>query len=157
MAARKIDSTLVGPAGEHLVLSRLLAFGLLASPAPRGTRKVDIIVNYIDGGNPKLVQVKTTMGSPKKGWVLLAKHEEIASDDLYYCFVSFEKTEGEIYVLPSSVVADAVSLSHAQWLATPGKNGQAHNDNNMRNLSISMFGQSEGWLEKYKENWEQLA
>ena len=157
MVVRKIDSTLVGPAGEHLVLSRLLASGLLASPAPRGTRKVDIIVNYIDGGNPKLIQVKTTMSSPRKGWVLLAKHEEIASDDLYYCFVSFETTQGEVYVLPSTVVAEAISLSHGKWLATPGKNGQAHNDNNMRNLSTSMFGQQDGWLEQYKENWVQLA
>ena len=35
----KKDKQLVGAAGEHLVLSRLLSRGLLASPAPRGTRK----------------------------------------------------------------------------------------------------------------------
>ena len=38
------DKSLVGAAGEHLVLSRLLARGLLASQAPRGTRKADILV-----------------------------------------------------------------------------------------------------------------
>jgi hypothetical protein len=157
VANRKIDSTLVGPAGEHLVLSRLLAQGLLASPAPRGTRKVDIIVNYIDGGNPKLVQVKTTMGSSRKGWVLQAKHEDIVSEDLFYCFVSFENVQGEVFVVPSGVVAEAVKVSHAQWLSTPGKKGQAHNDNSMRNISLTMFGQDEGWLDQYKENWAQLA
>jgi hypothetical protein len=38
------DKQLVGAAGEHLVLSRLLNLGYLAAPAPRGTRKVDVLV-----------------------------------------------------------------------------------------------------------------
>ena len=32
------DKTLIGAAGEHLVLSRLLERGIRASQAPRGTR-----------------------------------------------------------------------------------------------------------------------
>ena len=46
------DKQLVGAAGEHLVLSRLLAKGILASQAPRGARKADILVNPLDGGRP---------------------------------------------------------------------------------------------------------
>ena len=57
------DKQLVGAAGEHLVLSRLLSKGLLASQAPRGTRKADILVNPLDGGRPVLIQVKTRSGS----------------------------------------------------------------------------------------------
>ena len=53
------DKALIGAAGEHLVLSRLLARGLLASQAPRGTRKADILVNPLDDGKPRLIQVKT--------------------------------------------------------------------------------------------------
>ena len=48
----KQDKSLIGAAGEHLVLSRLLANGFPAAQAPRGTRKVDILVNVIDGGEP---------------------------------------------------------------------------------------------------------
>jgi len=48
----KQDKSLIGAAGEHLVLSRLLANGFLAAQAPRGTREVDILVNGIDGGEP---------------------------------------------------------------------------------------------------------
>jgi hypothetical protein len=49
----KSDTQLVGAAGEHLVLSRLLARGILAAQAPRGTRKADILVNHLDGAATK--------------------------------------------------------------------------------------------------------
>jgi len=152
-----VDKTLIGPAGEHLVLARLLSQGLLASPAPRGTRKVDIIVNYIDGGNPKLIQVKTTMGSAKQGWFLAEKYEEIYDEDLYYCFVDYGVQNGDVYVIPAAVVAKTIKEDHAHWLATPGKNGQAHSHTSMRRLRASIFGQAENWLENYKENWSLLV
>jgi hypothetical protein len=43
----KSDKNLVGAAGEHLVLSRLLEQGILASQAPRGTRKADILLTHL--------------------------------------------------------------------------------------------------------------
>ena len=55
----KRDKNLVGAAGEHLVLSRLLNLGYLAAQAPRGTRKADILVNYYEDIPPCLIQVKT--------------------------------------------------------------------------------------------------
>ena len=58
----KSDKQLIGAAGEHLVLSRLLAQGLLASQAPRGVRTADILVNPLDDGKPLLIQVKTRSG-----------------------------------------------------------------------------------------------
>jgi hypothetical protein len=154
--ASGIDKTLIGPAGEHLVLARLLSQGFLASPAPRGTRKVDIIVNYIDGGNPKLVQVKTTMNQFRYGWVLSEKHEVIDDPDLFYCFVNFNGSLGEVYVVPAAEVAKAISDSHRTWLAGEGKDGSARKDSPVRNFGIKMFGKSEDWLDEYKENWSQL-
>jgi hypothetical protein len=52
------DKTFIGAAGEHLVLSRLLERGILASQAPCGTRKANILVNPLDGGLPQLIQGK---------------------------------------------------------------------------------------------------
>jgi hypothetical protein len=49
------DKNLVGAAGEHLVLSRLLSKGILAAQAPRGARKADILVNHLDGKPPCLI------------------------------------------------------------------------------------------------------
>jgi hypothetical protein len=43
------DKSLVGAAGEHLVLARLLSRDLLASQAPRGTRKDLLWASRWDG------------------------------------------------------------------------------------------------------------
>lgn len=117
------DKALIGAAGEHLVLSRLLSRGFLAAPAPRGTRKVDILVNFIDGGNPILVQVKSTLNTPRTGWPLGAKHEQVEGEDLFFCFVTLSSAHPEVFVLPSATVASHCRLSHQLWLETPGKKG----------------------------------
>jgi len=153
----KIDKTLIGPAGESLVLARLLSRGHLASAAPRGTRKIDIVVNDFNNNNPKLVQVKTTMKSPTSGWPMSDKHETITDENLFYCLVSFENPMGLVYVIPAKVVADAVKIDHAIWLDQPGKDGKPHSAaNKFRQIKSSMNGKNPGWLDEYLENWESI-
>jgi hypothetical protein len=149
------DSVLLGAAGEHLVLSRLLSRGFLAAPAPRGTRKADILVNFLDGGEPCLIQVKAA-SKGRLGWHMQAKHEHVDDPDLYYCFVDFE-VDPRVWVLPASVVAETIKNDHAHWLATPGKHGQAHNDNKLRRFRHNCYGVEDGWLDQYLEAWEQLT
>lgn len=155
------DKQLIGAAGEHLVLSRLLARELLASQAPRGTRKADILVNPLDGGRPILIQVKTrSSAGTRQSWTMQAKHEEISEKDLFYCFVDLSIEGSQVYVVPSKIVAKAVKSTHEKWLKTPGKQGQDHNDNSMRIISnnprVSNSLVKEGWLDKYLENWDQI-
>ncbi len=156
-----MDKNLIGASGEHLVLSRLLERGILASQAPRGTRKADILVNPLDGGQPKLIQVKSTLftGSRLK-WHMKDKHEEISDQDMFYCFVSLASEDSQVFVIPAKQVSKAVKTSHKIWLETPGKKGQAHNDSEMRWITSSypfvVPGFKDGWMEKYLENWQQL-
>ena len=82
-----IEKNLVGAAGEHLVLSRLLRRGLLAAQSPRGAKKADIIVHPIDGGTPWLIQVKTKLKSSKTEWIMKPEHATTVDLDLIYCFV----------------------------------------------------------------------
>ena len=155
------DKQLIGAAGEHLVLSRLLARDLLASQAPRGTRKADILVNPLDGGRPLLIQVKTRTGKPGLlSWAMTGKSELISEKDLFYCFVNLDLINPSVYVIPSKLVAKVIKDTHEEWLSTPGKNGQAHNDNDMRRL-MNDYGKNfksvkAGWMEKYLEAWELL-
>lgn len=157
----KIDKNLIGAAGEHLVLSRLLEQGILASPAPRATRKADILVNPLDSGLPKLIQVKSTLytGSRLK-WFMGDKHELISDKDMFYCFVSLNSQNSQAYVIPAKIVSKAVETSHRIWLNTPGKKGQAHNDSKMRWITTEypfpVPGFKDGWMNKYLENWSQL-
>jgi hypothetical protein len=156
------DKQLVGAAGEHLVLSRLLNLGYLAAPAPRGTRKVDVLVNHLDGKAPCLIQVKTRTGlDADQGWHMSVKHEEMRDPDMYYCFVALGDIQSNVYVIPSEVVANAVKDSHATWLNTPGAKGQQHNDTDIRRIKnrygMVLESAPDGWMDKYLENWELLG
>jgi hypothetical protein len=150
------DSVLLGAAVEHLVLSRLLSKGFLAAPAPRGTRKADILVNFIDGGHPCLIQVKAA-SKGRLGWHMQKKHEDVTDEDLFYCFVDFEGNHPRVWVIPAAVVADTIRTDHGIWLQTPGKNGQVHNDTKLRRFRHNCLGTEEGWLDQYFEAWGQLT
>ena len=157
----KSDTQLVGAAGEHLVLSRLLARGILAAQAPRGTRKADILVNHLDGKAPCLIQVKTRSGKGADGgWHMKEKHEEIKDKDMFYCFVDLTEPHPIVFVIPALQVAKVVTESHAKWLRTPGKKGQSHNETDMRRIrnsyGMDLKSAPDGWMEKYLENWDQL-
>ena len=128
-----IDKNLSGAAGEHLVLSRLLSKGLLASQAPRGTRKADILVNPLDGGKPLLIQVKTNVSSRSENisWPMQEKHEKVIDPDLFYCFVDINGNDSRVFVVPADIVAEVVKRTHENWLSTPGSKGQQHNETKM--------------------------
>jgi len=158
MSKKKIDSGLIGAAGEHLVLSRLLSRGILASMAPSGTRIADILVNPLDGGKPVLIQVKTRSGKGAgKKWHMGEKHQEIKSNNLYYCFVDLEKEANNVYVIPSEKVASIVETSYRAWYEQPGAKGQQRNDTNLRWIMMEyprdVKGASPGWMNEYLENW----
>jgi hypothetical protein len=147
----KIDTQLTGAAGEHLFLSRLLSRGILAAQAPRGARKADILVNFLNGRLPCLVQVKSRQAGGGLGWHMQEKHESQTESDLFFCFVDFEPDQPRDFVTPAAVAAEAIRLDHSTWLATPGKNGQAHNETKFRRLRDNSLGQQEGWLNEYLE------
>jgi hypothetical protein len=150
----KTDSQLTGAAGEHLVLSRLLSRGMLAAQAPRGTRKADILVNFLDGGRPCLIQAKSRQYGSDGGWHMQEKHESQIEEDLYFCFVDFQPEEPVVFVIPSEVVAEAVATDYKIWLETPGMKGQARNETKLRRLKPVMLGKPEGWLDQYRERWD---
>jgi len=150
----KIDTQLTGAAGEHLFLSRLLSRGVLAAQAPRGARKADILVNFLNGRLPCLVQVKSRQAGGGLGWHMQEKHESQTESDLFFCFVDFEPAQPRDFVIPAAVAAEAIRLDHSTWLATPGKNGQAHNETKFRRLRDNSLGQQEELLNEYLDEWD---
>lgn len=153
----KIDTALTGAAGEHLVLSRLLSRGVLAALAPRGARKADVLVNFLDGRSPALIQVKSRQSGSDGGWHMSEKHETQTEEDLFFCFVNFEPTSPTVHVIPAAVVAEVIKKDHQIWLDTPGKQGQAHNPTPMRRIRPKPFGQEDNWMDEYLENWSQIT
>jgi hypothetical protein len=157
------DTTLLGAAGEHYVMTELLRRRYIAALAPRGAPNADIVVTDINGARLCSIQVKTrrAIGSDQ-GWHMKAKHETIRSDRLFYCFVNFGKSVTDrpiIHVVPSARVAEAIRAAHIKWLATPGKKGQPHKDGMMRRFMPDyerVFGRDSnpypnGWLDQYRD------
>jgi hypothetical protein len=160
----KIENNLIGAAGEHLVLSRLLSRGILAAQAPFNAFKADILINPSDGGRPLLIQVKTRLSYEKKvrHWLLDEKNEGQVDSNFYYCFVDLGQEESSIYVVPSKKVAAILVEGHKRFLSTPGKRGQKRNDSSMRKLKLDYSNEplkaAKGqWLDKYLEKWELLG
>ena len=170
----KVQSAVIGSAGEHLVISLLLRRNFIAGLAPQNTEDFDIVVMSKDGQTLFPVQVKT---STKKSWMLSKKHEN-AIKNIIYVFVRFsdDMTGSEIFIMKSDKVAEVTKLSHQIWLKLPSKGGKVHKDSDIRNLMMDSSSliknlpdpkkyltKSElefidshklGWIEKYRESWE---
>ena len=129
------ESSLLGAAGEHYIMSELLRRGFISALAPRGVPNADIVVTNLEGTRLCSIQVKTRRNGSNGGWIMNAKHGRIRGERLFYCFVDFQKVAEEkplVFVVPANVVADVLSASHRKWLATPGRSGQTHKDGPIR-------------------------
>ncbi|MEX2645046.1 MAG: hypothetical protein WD249_02165 [Gaiellaceae bacterium] len=156
----QFERSLVGPAGEHYVIFRLYQQGMLASLAPGGSPTVDVLVLSPDETVIASLQVKTRTYGRDQGWHMREKHESIVSPRLFYAFVDLEPDVPVTYIVPSSVVADAITHSHREWLATPGRQGQPRRDHAMRRI-VPVFNEDlpdypPGWMEQYREGWHLL-
>lgn len=163
------ESSLLGAAGEHFVMSELLRRGFIAALAPQGVPNADIVVTDLVGDKLCTIQVKSrrAIGSDG-GWHMKPKHASLIGERLFYCFVDFGQSpevRPEIFLLPSSKVAEVINCSHLSWLSTPGKRGQKRNDSNVRRLipdySNSYLGTQnpfpKGWMDVYKNAWHLLG
>jgi len=143
----KLESVAVGVTGEYYVAGELSHRGYISSITLRNTRGIDIIVSNKEGTKSATIQVKSTQNNKKNSWILTQKSEDFFSDNHFYIFVNLNEPgiRPKFFVVPSEVVAQYISTSHKNWLNKPGRNGQQHNDNQMRR-----FDDLEG---QYLEAW----
>ena len=113
----KLDSTLVGVAGEYLVAGELSRRGYIASITLRNSRGIDIIASNSDGSKSVSIQVKTNSDGGKS-WILSKKSEKFYSDSHYYIFVALGKINERpiFHIVPSKKVAEHTLRGHANWL-----------------------------------------
>jgi len=143
----KLESVAVGVTGEYYVAGELSHRGYISSITLRNTRGIDIIVSNKEGTKSATIQVKSTQNNMKNSWILTQKSEDFYSENHFYIFVNLDEPgiRPKFFVVPSEVVAQYISTSHKNWLNKPGRNGQQHNDNQMRR-----FDDLEG---QYLEAW----
>jgi hypothetical protein len=149
-----------GEIGEYYVLYRLVREGFTAVLAPRNADAVDILVAS-KSGKPSSVQVKTKANA--KGWRLNKKAENLEDPALFYCLVDLgrdgELDPPEVYVVPSERIACLVRVGHAQWLTGTKRSGEPRKNSDIRQVLDpgNVEGYPPGWLQQYKEAWEQLG
>lgn len=161
------QSTILGAAGEHLVMCQLLRRGLIAALAPTGVPNCDIVVSDQIGSRLCAVQVKArrALGSDG-GWHMGKKHEALQEPRLFYVFVDFGRNVDSpptCFIVPSIVVARVLRDAHSAWLSTPGKRGQERKDTDFRRFLPDYgkvgieIGCGAGWLEKFRNSWALLT
>jgi hypothetical protein len=136
METIKLDTTLVGVAGEYLVAGELSLRGYTAGITLRNSRGVDIVVSLPDGSKSFSIQVKTSSGKTKK-WMLNKKAEETAAPNHFYVFVQLSRDPLQrpcFHVVPSKVVARHTRDTHAAWLKGTKSDGTQRKDSAMRNF-----------------------
>ncbi|MDY3256318.1 MAG: hypothetical protein SOX15_04235 [Eubacteriales bacterium] len=139
----------IGNAGEYFVAGELERHGFTAAIPMSNVKDFDILAINRSTFKQFAIQVKTT-GNKKKVWTLSAKNENIKEDNVVYFFVCLNELGApEYHIVASAEVAESIKESHQKWLATAGKNGQAHKDNPIRKF--------EDKENKYLNNWGLLG
>lgn len=145
----KLESQLVGVAGEYLVAGELTLRGYLASITLRNSKGIDIIASNSDATKSISIQVKTNSDGGNS-WILNKKSEKYYSDSYFYIFVAIKEvgTRPSFFIVPSKVVAEFITNTHSQWLQGEKRNGTERKDTDMRKFS------DKGNI--YLEKWNKL-
>jgi hypothetical protein len=161
----RVNSRIVGAAGEHFVMYQLLRRGWIAAQAPEGVPNVDLLITDPKAQRLWSVQVKTRLRGA--GWLMSEKHETLVERGLVYVFVELSDPPTS-YILPSRIVSHVLRTSHRMWLSSPGRRGQRRQDTATRKMLVDysrlkpmddeerafVAAHSSGWLEQYRDTWD---
>lgn len=140
----------IGNCGEYFVAAELERRDFSVAVPMSNTPVFDLLaIDNTDLSKQICIQVKTTT-SENPRWKLNKKCELINKKNIFYVFVMLNGLELPIYyIVPSELVANYTTKNHRNWLDTPGKKGQKHNDSNIRIFDLPSDSE-------YKNNWELL-
>ena len=132
----KLNKIQTGIAGVYLAAAELTMKGYITSITSRNTKGVDILVSNEEMSKSIGIQVKTNQGS--RHWWLNEQAENYYSDNLFYVFVNLNKGENELIIMSCQVNKWRLisKKSYEEWLAKPGRKGQAHKDISMRQFQV---------------------
>lgn len=158
MVSETKDKNSRGSASQFFVAGELCRRGLVAVVTMGNTPNTDILCSNTAGTKFVHIQVKTYI--PGSRTVSVGKKAEKNNGERFIWVLSGIPTPGsdkpfEYYIIPSSEVSKNVTEAHEKWLATPGKGGQAHNDSNVRTITLPPYKSAHGWvIDQYKDNWK---
>lgn len=138
----------IGNSGEYFVAGELERRGFTVAVPMSNVKDFDVLAIHRETHEQFAIQVKTT-GYRQKKWTLSKKNEGLIGKNIFYVFVSLNELDApEYHIVQSEVVAETIKKTHQNWLNTPGKKGQQHNDNNIRTF--------EDKADIYLDRWDLL-
>lgn len=151
------DKNSRGSASQFFVAGELCRRGLVAVVTMGNTPNTDILCSNAEGTKFVHIQVKTFVPGNKTVSVG-RKAEKYYGENFIWVLAGIPTANSdkdfEYFVIPSSEVSKNVKKAHQKWLDTPGINGQAHNDSNVRTIHLPPHQSFSGWrIEQYKNNW----
>lgn len=136
------NTTLIGIAGVHYIVSKLSMRGIIALPTVRNTAGVDIFVSNKDGSKTALLQVKTS-GKKSKFWPTQTEDKLLTGRNCYHVFLRYikDKDDFEVFLVEGSEVKKQVA-----------KNNEIKRKKGSKDFSNFMVYKE--YEDVYKQNWE---
>ena len=147
-----------GNASQFFVAGELCRRGYAAVVTMGNTPNTDILVSNVEGTKFAHIQVKTYKPGNSTCSVGV-KAETDYGKNFFWVLVGLPEKEQEVdslfYVIPSKEMSRNITVNHRNWLASPGKNGQKHNDSSMRMVVIPPKVNKAGWdISRYLNRWD---
>ncbi len=150
--------TLIGNAGEHLVMAELLKRGIIAALAPRNSLAFDILAtNHKKTVN---IRVKTKSGEINTWQWSIKKDGEVfkylnnENDFSVLVNLTDDIKDTVFYIIPTYILNKWIIDAFNEWLNTPGKNGHIRSKDMIKRTLIDSKISSK--LLEYRNNWEIL-
>jgi hypothetical protein len=144
--------------GLRHVNEELRRRGIVVRPPAKG-EDADVIATGPTAET--LIKIRTRRRGGDGGWFMGEAHERDARSRLFYLFVDLEPGAPMCFVIAAWVIADVLRVSHAAWLAEPGRGGARHRDTTMRKVlpeySFRVPGYPAGWMDSYRDRWDLIS
>ena len=153
------QGTVIGNAGEYLVVGELLKRGIIATPAPRNSPGFDVLVT--NGVKSLNIRVKTKTEAADS-WVWICKKDEQktvfknltdAPDFTVMVDLKDVNSHPEYYIVSTVELDTRLKEIYNYWINLPPKRGnKPHNpDNRMRRIGFSQHHKD--WQLEHQGAW----
>ena len=149
--------TVIGNAGEYLVVGELLKRGVIAALAPRNSPGFDVLATSgIDLVN---IRVKTK-SKAAQSWVWIRRKDGTffrgilgLADITVMVDIGDDRSTPQFYIAFTSTVEKELMSSFDRWVNSPGMRGQPHNPDS-RMLRVGDDKEHIQLLEQWKSRWD---
>jgi hypothetical protein len=156
--AEKTDKSIRGAASQYFVAGELSRRELVAVVTTGNCPNTEILCSNKEGTRFAHIQVKTFV--PGNATCSVGeKAERDYGENFFWVLagIPLPRTEASFvfYVIPSPIMSHEICRNHQQWLAMPGRGGQAHNPTSMRCVELPPRTHYTGWsIKEFENRWD---